>query len=62
MRIERVMRVTTAEQAEIDDALFYASLTPQEKVDLLLELRNEWTPPHQRRLERTYRLVEPPQS
>jgi len=52
MRIERVIRVTTAEQAEIDDALFYASLTPQEKVDLLLELRNEWTPPHQRRLER----------
>jgi hypothetical protein len=60
--MERVIRVHDSwESAARADRAYYASLTPQERLDILLELiarHQESLPDAERRLERVYRIVE----
>ena len=60
MRIEKIWRITTPEEAEQQDKEYYESLTPQQKLDMIFELRDAWTTPDQRRLKRTYQYIELP--
>ncbi len=52
------------EEADKADAAYYRSLTPAQRLDILLELVKEGQPRHEaeRGLERVYRIVELAQS
>jgi hypothetical protein len=60
--MERTLRVfESVKEAEHADAAYYASLSPQERVDLLLELNRRYresTGETSERLERVYRVAE----
>jgi len=60
VRIERVMRITSPEEAERHDRDAYLALSYDERLAFLMELRNEWTAPDHRRLKRTLELVRVP--
>ena len=57
MRIERVMRVTTPEEAEIEDTIFWRNCPPQERLDHCLRLIYEFTTEIEHRLERVFEVV-----
>lgn len=48
------------EEAERDDREFYGSMTPQERLDYLVDLLNRWGKLNERRLERVIEIVENP--
>jgi hypothetical protein len=59
--VEKTARVFRSfEEAERADREFYRSLTPPERLDILLDLVRENRPADEteRRLERVYRIVE----
>jgi hypothetical protein len=60
--MERVVRVFSSfDEAEQPDAAFYANLTPQERLDVLLELierHRSALGPSAQRFERVHRVVE----
>jgi len=60
VRLERVWKMTSPEEAEETDREFYRRLSPNERVSHLLEIINAWTNAPQRRLERTYRFISVP--
>ena len=60
MRIEKIWRITTSEEAKQQDKEFYKSLTPQQKLDMIFELRDAWTTSDHRRLKRTHQYIELP--
>jgi hypothetical protein len=57
-RIERVLRIMTPEQAESDDAAFWAGLGPSERLDYLERLRSLWMTEDERRLMRVLAVIE----
>jgi hypothetical protein len=63
--VERVVRVFKSfEEAEKADREFYDRLTPQQRVDLMLELMEQYRSQFygaSERLERVYRIVKLPQ-
>ncbi len=62
--MERVVRVFQShEEAEAADRAYYRSLTPQQRLEILLELIARARPQDEsaERLERVYRIVELPQ-
>jgi hypothetical protein len=57
-KIERVLRLTTPEQADDDDAAFWAGLGPSERLDYLERLRSLWMTDDERRLKRVLAVIE----
>lgn len=58
-KIQRTVKLYSShEDAEADDREFYLSLTPNERVELLMKLRELWSGPHFGRLERTCQLLD----
>jgi hypothetical protein len=46
--------------AERDDRAYYAALTPQQRLDAMVDLLNRWGKWNERRLKRVARFVEVP--
>lgn len=57
-KIERVLRLTTPEQADSEDAEFWAGLGPSERLDYLERLRSLWMTDDERRLKRVLAVIE----
>lgn len=57
-RIERVIQFLTPEEADAQDRAYWASLTPNERVAKLCELRELWMTEDERRLKRTLVMFE----
>lgn len=63
--MERTLQIHSSfEEADRSDVAYYRSLTPSERLDILLELVREAQPDDEAecRLERVYRVVELAQS
>lgn len=59
MRLERVLTVSTPQEADEADRAYYASLTPEERLDIQADLmRRYYGPPS--RLERVLTVAELP--
>ncbi len=55
--LEKVARLLTPEEAEAEDIAYWKSLTLQERLDHMMRLVYERTPPDQRRIQRAYQLI-----
>ncbi len=59
--MERSVRVfDDPSEAELEDLTYWRRRTPQERIDLLRELLAIWIPQHERRLKRSFEIVEVP--
>lgn len=59
--MERTVRIfEDPNEADRDDADYWRGKTPQERIDLLRELLAIWIPQHERRLKRSFEIVEVP--
>ena len=56
--MKRITKVMTIEEADALNRSENIKRTPSERVEALLELRNAWIPPDQRRIARTFEFVE----
>ena len=61
MRIERMLKITTRQEAEKNDLEYWRNLTPDQRLAHQLEIIHAWTTPDQRRLERIVEIVSVPQ-
>ena len=57
-KVERVMKVTTPEEADREDAEFWAALGPSERLGYLEQLRSLWMTEDERRLKRVLEVTE----
>ncbi len=61
MREGWTVRGGTIEELERERSEYWAAMSPNERVDALLQLLDAWKGPNARRIERTYRNVTVPQ-
>ncbi|GMW00410.1 MAG: hypothetical protein AMXMBFR84_15470 [Candidatus Hydrogenedentota bacterium] len=52
-----IQRFASLQAADVADEAFYRQLTPQQRMDILLELIERGTGGTQQRLEKVYRIV-----
>jgi hypothetical protein len=52
--------IGTPEEAEELDRARYAAMTPQERLNAMIELNNRWGKWNERRLERIFEFIEVP--
>ncbi len=57
-RIERVFEILSCEEAEEADRRYWQNLTPEMRLQKLVELRELWIPPDDQRLKRIIEIIE----
>ena len=51
-------RILSPEEADHETAEYWRSKTPNERLELLEQLRMQWIPADERRLKRTFEFIE----
>jgi len=57
----RITFIGTPEEADAADREHYAKMTPQERLDEMIELLNKWGHWNERRLERIVQVLDVPE-